>query len=66
MDRETHQRYLDYRERHAYFGASTKLLPPAEFETLDREHAALAAREAELDDEERVRFEEVATLLLRD
>ncbi len=66
MDRETHQRYLDYRERHGYFGAQTKMLTMAEFEPLDREHGELAAREGRRDDEEEARFEELAKLLLRD
>jgi hypothetical protein len=66
MDRATHQRYLDYRERHGYFGARLKLLTQDEFAPLDAEHAALAAREGSRDDEEEARFEDLSRLLLRD
>jgi hypothetical protein len=66
MDRETHQRYLDYRERHGYFGSTSKVLTAGEFELLDREHNELSAREATLDDEEHARFEELSKLLFRD
>ena len=66
MDRETHQRYLDYRDRHGYFGANKPLLGVAEFEAADREYAELAAREGHLDDEEEVRFAELSALLHRD
>jgi len=66
VDRETHQRYLDYREKHGYFGANKPILGMAEFVVLDAEHAALGAREDALDDEERARFEVVSELLHRD
>ena len=64
---DVHKRYLDYRERHVYFGKSEKLLPLAEFVPLDEEHAALEKKgEGGRDDEEEARFEEVARLLFRD
>jgi len=66
MDRTTHQRYLDYRDRHGYFGARLKLLGMEEFEKLDREHAELAAREGSRDDDEEARFEELSKILLLD
>jgi hypothetical protein len=66
VDRDTHQRYLDYRDRHAYFGKGKPLLPMNEFLPLDAEHLDLARREESLDDEERARFEELAALLHRD
>ena len=66
MDRKTHQRYLDYRDRHGYFGARLKQLTMDEFAELDAEHAVLAAREGQRDDEEEARFEELSKLLLLD
>ena len=67
-DPAVHKRYLDYRERHAYFGNQlTKLLTMTEFVPLDAEHLALDAKgEDARDDEEAARFEEVAALLFRD
>ncbi len=66
-DREVHARYLEYRDRHGYFGATKKLIPMAEFIALDAEHNALEAKgEDGRDDEEEARFEELSTLLFRD
>lgn len=67
-DPAVHKRYLEYRERHAYFGNQlTKLLTMAEFVPLDAEHLALDAKgEDARDDEEAARYEEVAALLFRD
>jgi hypothetical protein len=65
VDPETHKRYLDYRERHAYFGRQTAILAMAEFAALDREHRELSAN-VRRDDEEEARLEELAHLLLRD
>lgn len=68
VDRAVHKRYLDYREKHAYFGNQiTKLLTMAEFLPLDAEHLALDAKgEDGRDDEEEARWAEVASLLFRD
>lgn len=67
MDPATHKRYLDYRDRHGYFGRSTKLLSMSEFEPLDVEYRALDAKgERGRDDEEQARFEELGRILLRD
>jgi hypothetical protein len=67
-DPAVHKRYLDYRERHAYFGNQlTKLLGIAEFLPLDAEHLELATKGEEgRDDDEEARFEEVARVLFRD
>jgi hypothetical protein len=67
-DPAVHKRYLDYRERHAYFGNQlTKLLTMVEFVPLDAEHLALDAKgENARDDEDATRFEEVAAILFRD
>ena len=67
MDPATHKRFLDYRERHKYFGKRIQLLSMAEFEPLDKEHQALFAKGEEgRDDEEEQRFAELSRLLLRD
>lgn len=65
MDPATHKRYLDYRERHTYFGKKLRLLTMAEFEAADREQRALDAKTSRDDDEE-ARYEELSELLLRD
>lgn len=67
MDPATHKRFLDYRERHKYFGKRQQLLSMAEFEPLDKEHRALDAKGEEgRDDEEEQRHAELSRLLLRD
>jgi hypothetical protein len=67
VDRETHQRYLDYRERHEYFGAATPILTKDQFEPADAEQRILDAKgEDGRDDEEEARFEELNKLLFRD
>ena len=66
MDRETHARYLDYREKHVYFGANKPMLGNAEFVLADKELSELEALGEKRDDEEEVRYEELATLLHRD
>lgn len=66
-DREVHQRYLDYRDRHGYFGANKKMLAMAEFVPLDAEQLALDAKGEEArDDEEEARYAELNALLFRD
>lgn len=67
MTPESHKRYLDYREQHAYFGRQTKMLTMAEFETADREQRELDAKgEGARDDDEELRFQELNQLLFRD
>jgi hypothetical protein len=66
MDRETHARYLDYREKHQYFGGKKPMLNMADFETADKEFGELDAKGDKREDEEEVRYEELATLLHRD
>ena len=66
MDPLVHKRYLDYRERHAYFGKSKAMLTMAEFEAADAEARALDAKGKSRDDEEEARFAELLTVLLRD
>jgi len=67
IDREVHARYLDYTDRHGYFGANKKLLGMAEFVPLDAEQMALDAKgEDARDDEEEARFQELSAILFRD
>jgi hypothetical protein len=66
-DPAVHKRYLDYRDRHEYFGKLLKLLTMAEFVPLDAEQRELEAKgEDGRDDEEEARFEEVSRVLFRD
>jgi len=66
-DPAAHKRYLDYREKHVYFGKLTKQLSMAEFEALEAEFALLEAKgEDARDDEEAERWEELAKALFRD
>jgi hypothetical protein len=66
MDRETHGRYLDYREKHVYFGGKKPMLGSTEFEVADKELNELEAKGEKRDDEEEARYEELATILHRD
>lgn len=66
MDAETHRRYLDYRDRHGYFGATTPLLSREEFVAADTEHRALDAKGEGRDDDEEERFAELSKVLFRD
>jgi hypothetical protein len=66
VDRETHQRYLDYRERHDYFGATSPLLTREKFLEADTEQRALDAKGEARDDEEEQRWAELSKLLFRD
>jgi hypothetical protein len=67
VDPEVHKRYLEYRERHVYFGKLEKLFTMAEFTPLDAEHNGLDAKgERGRDDEEESRFEELGRVLFRD
>ena len=62
-----HKRYLEYRDKHVYFGKLAKQLTMAEFAALEAEFLVLEAKgEDARDDEEAERWEEVAKLLFRD
>ena len=66
-DPQAHKRYLEYRDRHSYFGKSEKLLTLAEYTPLEKELGELEAKgEDGRDDEEEVRFAELARVLFRD
>ena len=66
MYRDTHQSFLDYRERHEYFGAKNPRLGRDDFVKADAELNELEAKGDARDDEEEARFEELAKLLFRD
>lgn len=67
MDPETHQRFLEYRDRHSYFGATTPLLTREQFLAADAEQRELDAKgEGGRDDEEEERWAELSKTLLRD
>ncbi len=66
MDRRIHKRFLDYRERHGYFGWKKPLLSAVDFVRLDAEAELLGAKGEERDDEEEERFQALLHVLLRD
>jgi hypothetical protein len=66
VDPKTHKRFLDYRERHGYFGKKLKLLSMDEFAKADAELAALETKGERRDDEEEARYVELCRDLLRD
>ena len=66
-DPQAHKRYLEYRDRHSYFGKTEKLLTLAEYTPLEKELAELESKgEDGRDDEEEARFAELARVLFRD
>jgi hypothetical protein len=66
-DPAVHKRYLEYRDKHVYFGKLTKQLTMAEFTALEPELLALEAKgEDARDDEEEARWEELARILFKD
>ncbi len=67
MDARVHRRFLDYRDRHEYFGRDLPRLDLARFTELDLEFRGLDAKgEDARDDEEQARFAELAKVLLMD
>lgn len=67
MDPTTHKRYLEYRERHVYFGATKPQLGRDAFLAADAEQRALEAKgEDGRTDEEEQRFVELCKVLFRD
>jgi hypothetical protein len=66
MDRRVHKRYLDYRERHGYFGWKKPLLNAADYVRLDAEAEVLEAKGESRDDEEEERYAAILHVLLRD
>lgn len=66
VDPETHRRYLEYRDRHAYFGATTPILTREQFLAADEEQRTLEEKGEARDDEEEARWAELSKLLFRD
>ena len=67
VDPATHRRYLEYRERHQYFGSMGPPLDREEFLAADAEQLTLDQKgEDARDDEEEARWLELSKLLLRD
>ena len=67
VDPATHRRYLEYRERHQYFGDNAPALGREEFLAADAEHLPLDQKgEDARDDDEEARWQELSKLLLRD
>ncbi|HVJ94322.1 MAG TPA: hypothetical protein VM580_31255 [Labilithrix sp.] len=66
MDPETHKRFLEYRDRHRYFGATTPLLTREQFLAADAEQRELEGKGDRRDDEEEERWLELSKLLFRD
>jgi len=66
MDPEVHKRFLDYRDRHAYFAKpGQKKLTMEEFSAADAEHETLESKN-DRDDEDEARYVELTKLLFRD
>lgn len=66
MDPETHKRFLEYRDRYAYFGATKPMLTREQFVAADAEQRELDAKGEARDDEEEARWDELSKLLFRD
>ena len=66
MNPTVHKRFLDYRDKHEYFGRQIPLLKADEFVTADAEQRTLEALGDARDDEEEERFAALSKLLLRD
>jgi len=62
-----HKRFLDYRDKHVYFGrGGMKRVDLPTFTLLDAEYYDLKAKDKARDDEQEARFAELAHLLHRD
>ncbi len=65
-DTNVHKRFLDYRERHVYFGRNMRMLDYAEFAKLDEEHRALEKMGDDRDDDDEARLRVLTIALLMD
>jgi hypothetical protein len=63
MDPKVHKRYLDYRDRHVYFGRKKAMMSGVDFEPLDAEYQVLLQKGESRDDEEDARFADVCSKL---
>jgi hypothetical protein len=66
VDPETHRRFLDYLDRHAYFAGAAARLTREQFLAADAEQRTLEAKGEARDDEEEARYNELSKLLFRD
>jgi hypothetical protein len=70
MDRDLHKRYLDYREKHIYFGhpegKQTPVLTPEAFAEADADLRLLKAKGPSRSPAEEKRFLQLETLLFFD
>lgn len=70
MNRALHKRYIDYREKHVYFGhpfgKQTPVLGPEDFARADAELGALKAKTTARTARDEERLLELMTLLLLD
>lgn len=66
MDHAGHKKYLEYRERHTYFGVQRRALSREEFAGADAEWCTLAVLGSARDDEDEERYAELSYLLHRD
>jgi hypothetical protein len=68
IEAQVHKRFLEYRERFAYFseGDVVPRLTVDEFVAADAEQRELEAKAEARDDEEEVRFAELNRVLFRD
>jgi hypothetical protein len=66
VDPETHKRFLEYHDRHGYFGGATPVLTREQFLAADSEQRELEAKGDARDDEEEARWAELSKLLFRD
>jgi len=66
-DANVHKRFLDYRERHVYFGKKIPILDYDQFAKLDTEQRELEqVGEDNRDEEEEARFRALSLILFRD
>ncbi len=65
-DANVHKRFLDYRERHVYFGKNMRMLDYTEFAKLDEEQRALDKMGDDRDDDDEARLRVLTIALLMD
>lgn len=66
MDPTTHKRFLEYRQRHEYFGTGKPILGADDFAAADAEQRDLEAKGDARSDEEEERYAELSSMLFRD
>lgn len=66
VDKATHKRYLEYRERHEYFGSTAPVLDREAFLAADAEQRLLDDKGEARDEDEEARWLELSKQLFRD